>query len=236
MWPFSTCRPSTKSTRDARQLGTPRSMTTPSSPTRSSASATAPPIRSSSFAAIVATWRRWSTSVDLASAATPARAHDELDRLLDAAPQLHRVDAVVEHPHPLADQRLRQQRRGRRAVAGELRGLVGDLAHELRAHVLELVGELDLARDRDAVVGDRRRARQPLQHDVAALRAERHLDGVGELSTPGLQPPARVVVEVDDLAHGGSSRCQAASATRMPRPCRRPPSRSAIASLTASSG
>ena len=76
--------------------------------------------------------------------------------------------------------RLREQRRRRRAVAGQLGRLAGHLAHELGAHVLKLVGELDLARDRHAVVRDRRRAGQALQHDVAALRPQRHLDRVGE--------------------------------------------------------
>ena len=57
MCPFSTCSPSTNST--AMPGSSLSSMlTTPSSPTRSSASATARPMRSSSFAAIVATWLR----------------------------------------------------------------------------------------------------------------------------------------------------------------------------------
>ena len=51
-----------------------------------------------------------------------------------------------------------EHRRGRRAVAGEIVGLRGDFAHHLRAHVLELVGELDLLGDGDAVLGDARRA------------------------------------------------------------------------------
>ena len=57
MKPFSTRRPSTKST---SMPGSADSsiVTTPSSPTRSSASAIASPIRSSSLAAIVAMWRR----------------------------------------------------------------------------------------------------------------------------------------------------------------------------------
>src|SRR5215218_171789 len=57
--PFSTCMPSTNS---AATPGTSLSsmVTTPSAPTRSSASATAAPMTSSSFAAIVATCSSWS--------------------------------------------------------------------------------------------------------------------------------------------------------------------------------
>ena len=68
--------------------------------------------------------------------------------------------------------------RGGGAVAGNVVGLRGDLAHHLRAHVLELVFELDLLGDGDAVLGDARRAVGLVEHDVAALRTERHLHRV----------------------------------------------------------
>ncbi len=71
-------------------------------------------------------------------------------------------------------------RGGGGAVAGHVVGLLGDLAHHLRAHVLELVLELDLLGDGDAVLGRARRAEGLLDDDVAALGAERDLDGVGE--------------------------------------------------------
>ena len=129
--------------------------------------------------------------------------HDQLGRVLDPAAQQHRVGALVERLHALAHDRLREKRRGRRAVAGQVARLVGDLADELRAHVLERVRQLDLPRDRDAVVGDHRCAGQPLEHDVAALGPERHADGVGELVDSRLQQQARFVVEVEDLAHLG---------------------------------
>ena len=60
-------------------------------------------------------------------------------RLLDAAAQQHRVDALVERLHALAHDGLGEQRGGRRPIAREVARLVGDLADELRAHVLELV-------------------------------------------------------------------------------------------------
>ena len=101
-------------------------------------------------------------------------------RLLDAALDDHRVGAGGDVPEALGDHRLGQDDRGGRAVAGDVVGLGRDLLEELRAHVLERVLELDVARDGDAVVGDRRRAELLVEDDVAALGAERHPDRVGE--------------------------------------------------------
>src|SRR5208337_1928314 len=70
--------------------------------------------------------------------------------------------------------------RGGRSVAGIVAGLRGDLAHHLRAHVLELVFEFDLLGDGDAVLGDARRAIGLVEHDIAALGTQRRLDGVVE--------------------------------------------------------
>jgi len=80
-----------------------------------------------------------------------------------------------------------ERRRGGRAVARDVARLVGHLADELRAPVRVLAGQLDLARDRDAVVRGRGRAREPLEHDAAARGAERDLDRVGELVDAGLE-------------------------------------------------
>ena len=80
----------------------------------------------------------------------------------------------------LADDRRGENGSGRGAITGLVIGLRGDFAHHLRAHVLELVGELDLLRDRHPILGDARRAEALLDHDVAALGTERDLDGVGE--------------------------------------------------------
>ena len=235
MQPFSTCMPSTKSTRDAGQRRSPRrhDAVVADAVERlgdGAADAARPPWRRS--------WRRGAASSRPSTGRAIAQqlGDDALGRLLDAAPQQHRVGALVERAHALAHERLGEQRRGRRPVAGEVGGLVGDLAHELRAHVLELVGELDLAGDRDAVVGDRRRAGEALEDDVAALGAERDLDRVGQLVDAGLQQPPGVVVEVESILPIGVLSLRRRPATRMPRPWSRPWSRSAIASLTASSG
>src|SRR6185312_15868415 len=59
-------------------------------------------------------------------------------------------------------------------------GLRGHFAHHLRAHVLELVLELDLLGNGHTVLGDARRAERFLDHHVAALGTQRDLDGIGE--------------------------------------------------------
>jgi hypothetical protein len=65
-------------------------------------------------------------------------------------------------------------------VAGEIVCLLGDFSHHLRAHVLELVFQLDFLRNRHAVLGDTRGPERFIEHDVAAFRAERHLHSVCE--------------------------------------------------------
>ena len=100
--------------------------------------------------------------------------------VLDAALEAERVGAGGDVLQALADDRLGEHGRGRRAVAGDVVGRRGDLADELRALVLEDVLDLDLTSDGHAVVGDRRRAPLLVEHDVAAARAERHLDRVGD--------------------------------------------------------
>ena len=112
---------------------------------------------------------------------------DRLDGLLDAALDDHRVGPGGHDAEALGDHRLAEDDRGGRAVAGDVVGLGRDFLEELRAHVLERVVELDVASDRDAVVGDRRRAELLVEDDVAALRTDRDLDGVGELVDAALE-------------------------------------------------
>src|ERR1700757_385803 len=104
------------------------------------------------------------------------RAHGNVD----AALEVHRVHPGGHRLGAFPDDRLCQHGRGGGAVTGKVVGLLGDLAHHLRAHVLELVLELDFLRHRHAVLGDAGRAEALVEHDVAALGAERHLHGVGE--------------------------------------------------------
>ena len=103
-----------------------------------------------------------------------------IDRLVDAALQVHRVHAGGNELHAFLHDRLRQHGRGGGAVAGDVGSLGSDFLHHLRAHVLELVLQLDFLGDRHAVLGDGRGAERALEHDVAALGAEGDLDRVGQ--------------------------------------------------------
>src|SRR5262249_53756930 len=58
---------------------------------------------------------------------------------------------------------------------------------------------LDLLGDGDAVLGDGRRAERLLEDDVAALGAERDLDGTGELADAAAHRLAGLLVERDLL-------------------------------------
>ena len=102
------------------------------------------------------------------------------DGLLDAALELHRVGAGGDHLQAFAVDRLREHRGRRRAVTGRVRRLARDLAHHLRAHVLERVLEVDFLGDRHTVLGDGRGTELLVDDDVAALGAERDLDRVGQ--------------------------------------------------------
>src|SRR5689334_3369093 len=129
------------------------------------------------------------------------------DRLVDAALDVHRVHAGGDVLHALGDDRLREHGRGGGAVTGDVGGLGGDFLHQLRAHVLELVLELDLLRDRDTVLGDGGGAERALEHDVAALRAQRHLDRIGQDVHAVDHPRTRGFLEFDVFGcHGLSSR------------------------------
>ncbi len=100
------------------------------------------------------------------------------DRLVDAALQIHRVDARGDGLQALADDRLREHGGGGGAVAGFIGSVGSDFLHHLRAHVLELVLELDLLGDRDSVLGDGGGAEALVEHRIAALGTQRNLHGI----------------------------------------------------------
>src|SRR4051812_31168397 len=77
--------------------------------------------------------------------------HHGIDGLVDAALEVHRVHAGGNRFGALAHNRLGQHGGGGGAVPGDVAALAGDLAHHLRAHVLELVSQLDLLGDGHAV-------------------------------------------------------------------------------------
>src|SRR5690606_32332107 len=110
-----------------------------------------------------------------------------------------RVHAGGDGLGAFADEGLGQHGRGGGAVTGVVGGLGSDFLDHLRAHVLELVGQLDPLGDGHAVLGDRRGAEALLEHDVAALRAQGRLDGVGEDVHAAHHARAGVFTETDFL-------------------------------------
>ena len=102
------------------------------------------------------------------------------DGEIDAALEVHRVHAGGDGLGAFADDRLGEHGGRGGAVSGDVARLGRDLADHLGAHVLELVGKLDLLGDGDAVLGDAGCAVGLLQHHVPALRAEGHPYGIGE--------------------------------------------------------
>ena len=120
---------------------------------------------------------------------------------LDALLERHRVGAGGHVAQALADHGPGQHGGGRRAVTGDVVGLLGDFLDQLGADLLVRVLELDLLGDRYAVVGDRGGAPLLLEDDVAALGAERDANGVGELVHAALERPAGLLVEGDHLGH-----------------------------------
>jgi hypothetical protein len=199
--------PSVNSSSSAEGLDSSTLMT-PSLPTFSIASAMTSPISRSSRAEMVAT-RAMSSLPEISLDRLLLISRRPLDGLLDAALERHRVGAGGDVAQALADDRLGEHGGGGGAVAGDVVGLGGDLAHELGALVLEDVLELDLTGDGHAVVGDRRRAELLVEHDVAALRAERDLDGVGEDVDAALERAARLLVEpVERGLPGAISKCE----------------------------
>ena len=124
-----------------------------------------------------------------------------IDGRLDALLQDHRVGAGCDVAQTLANHGPGEHRCGGGAVTGDVVGLLGDFLDELGADLLERVFEVDLLGDRHTVVRDRGCAPLLLEHDVAALRAERDANRVGELVHARLERTARVLVIGDLLRH-----------------------------------
>ncbi|MNS68086.1 hypothetical protein D3C72_1013540 [compost metagenome] len=106
--------------------------------------------------------------------------HGGGDSLVDAALQVHRVHAGGNELHAFAHDRLGQHGSGGGTVTGVVAGLGSHFLDHLGAHVLQLVLQLDFLGHGHAVLGHGRAAEAALQHHVAALRAQGHLDCVGE--------------------------------------------------------
>ena len=172
---------------------------TPSLPTFSITSAMRLPI-SGSAAEIAATWAI--SSLPFTGVACSWSFCDEgVGRQVDALLEQHGVGAGGDVAHPLVHDGLGQNDGGRRAVTGDVVGLGGRFLEQLRAHVGEVIVELDLLGDGDAVVGDGRRAPFLVEGDVAALGTERGLDRVGEGVDALFQGLTSLGVELENLGH-----------------------------------
>ena len=120
---------------------------------------------------------------------------DLRDSDVDAALEVHRVHACCNRLHAFGHDRLGKHGGSGGAVTGGVVRLRSDFLEHLRAHVLELVLEFDFLGDGDAVLGDARSAEALVDDDVAALGAERHLDGVGEDIDAALDAFAGIAAE-----------------------------------------
>ena len=128
-----------------------------------------------------------------------------VDGLLDAAADGRRVGAGGDVPQTFAEDLAGQHRGGRRAVAGQVRGLRGDLVDELGAHVLEAVLQIDFLAHRHAVLGDGRTAVGLVENDVVTGRAQGHGDHVGQFfHTPKQTLPGLIIVK-QLFSHVGGS-------------------------------
>ena len=104
-------------------------------------------------------------------------------------------DLVPGRAQALGEDRLGQEGRGGRAVAGLVARLAGDLLDQRGPQALVGVGELDLLGHRHPVLRDRGRAPALVEDGVAAARPEGGLDRAGELAGAGEQLLAGVVGE-----------------------------------------
>ena len=126
---------------------------------------------------------------------------DGLDGLVDATLEGDRVGAGGNVTQALVDQRLCQNGRGGRAVTRDVVGLLGNFLHQLGADALERIVQVDFLGDGNAILGDRGGAPLLVEHDVAALGAKRHLDGVGQQVEAALHATTGIFIKLDDLAH-----------------------------------
>ena len=125
-----------------------------------------------------------------------------VDGLVDAATDGQRVGASGDVAQAVVDDSLSEQGCGGGAVTHGVVGLGGDLLHQLGTHVLDVVLELDLLGDRNAVVGDGRSTERALQRNVAALGAHGDGNGVGQSVDALGKLSAGIGVERNVLCHG----------------------------------
>jgi hypothetical protein len=126
---------------------------------------------------------------------------ERLRRRAHALDEFGVVGARRQVAHALFADRVREQGRRRRAVAGRVRRLAGGFAHQLGAHVLVAVLEFDLLGDGDAVLGDGGTAPALVEHGVAAAGAEGGDDGFRQLADAAQHGFTGVVFEYELFDH-----------------------------------
>ena len=77
---------------------------------------------------------------------------------INAALEIHRIHARRDRLCSFAQNRLSQHRRRGGAIARQVGSLAGDFSQHLRPHVFKLIGQLNFFGDRNAILGDARRA------------------------------------------------------------------------------
>ncbi len=124
---------------------------------------------------------------------------DTSDSTVDTALQTQRIGTRRHRLHAFADDRLGDHGCGRGAVTGMILRPGCHCPQHLSTHVLELVLELDLLGDGYAVLGNPWRTIALVDQDIASLRAERHLDRIGEQVDPAANAFARADGKSDIL-------------------------------------
>jgi hypothetical protein len=116
--------------------------------------------------------------------------NDVARRLFDTLPEEHRIYTGDNCPQSFQENCLRQQSGGSRTVPGDVAGFGRHFLDHLGAHVLVLIFQLDFPSYGYTVLGDGGRTKAFLQDDIAAARAQRYFDCLGQFShAPGARLP-----------------------------------------------
>ena len=131
---------------------------------------------------------------------------ESVGSLLDAAAQGNRIGSGHHVLQTLMHEGLCKYSCGGGAIAGDIIGALGHFLHQFGTNALERILKIDLLGDRNAIVGDGRRAIGLVKHDVAALGTKRHLDGIGQLIQTGEHTLTSFLIVFNDLCHCSSTR------------------------------
>ena len=115
--------------------------------------------------------------------------------------QFNRVGTGGYVTQALFNQRLREKRRGRGAVASQVVGLHRNGLHQLGTQILERIFHVDIAGDGHTIVGDSRATKSLVQHHIAATGAESDLHGIGQRVHTGLDAFTGLLIKGDQLCH-----------------------------------